>query len=522
MINITDEESGFKLSRGSTVSLSETSVSTTTSSREESSQVDQQSYKMTLDYESSSIILHELMSEYGYNFVGDIISHLIQFTKFKSGGYPSLRNDSQSFDEYFQYYSHWKNVTNINYRAIFYLALDGDTWCAFIYIIAGMLLMIGVFLKQYLTTEGQKNIFLIVSLSYGLCSGRYLMKSALYKWHQNYSNDKLILKLQSAFLMKADGRSQWIQQRDHETICLAYSEFVIRRYGSNGSMSQIQLNRLIVEDAELLVTFEEMNHVFTVLDFKKDGKITPDEFFLFLTNPRTNISASCRIRNLFLEKLSDRIWMATFFFLLGSSLSACNNILKRSNDVGISFGRLSPSFVTSSCFMLGTLGFTVNDFYHQYILYCSREKVKMILLCWFKTAKYYEQETKCKNLSNSKRLTIKNLRLLVDESSLYLSDELFLEIIGSIKMVKDDHLIAEADIINFIDTQSSIVSKVCFGCFTNSMFLANFIWFLGAAGFFLSSCVQESTLWFGIGERVSEISMVNSLVVVFLSKSNFA
>lgn len=521
MINVVDEESGFKLSRGSTASLSETSVSTT-SSREECSQVDEQSRKMSLDYESDRIMFHELMSAYGYNFPANIISHFFQCIKANSGGSPSLRNDSRSFDEYFQYYSNWKtNVTNINYNAMFYLALDGDAWCAFIYIIAGMLLIIGIFLKQFITIEGQRNIFLIVSLSYGSCSGRYLMKSVLCKWYQSYSIDDLICKIQSAFIMKADERSLWTLQRDHETICYAYSEFVIGRYGRNGSLSQIQLNRLIVEDAEILVTFEELNHVFTLLDFKKDGKITSDEFFLFLTHARTNVSASGRIRNIFLKVLSDRIWMSTFFFLLGSSLSACNNILKRLNDVGITFGRVSPSFFTSSCFVLGTLGFTLHDFYHQYILYCAREKVKMVLLCWFKTAKYYEKDTNCKMLSNSKGLTIKNLRLLLDDSTLYLSDQWFFEIIGTITTAKDDHLITEADIIDFIDTQSSMLLNVCFGCFTNVMFLANFIWFLGAAGFLLSSYAEENTLWFGIGERVSELSIVNTLAV-FCSKSNFA
>jgi hypothetical protein len=145
----------------------------------------------------------------------------------------------------------------------------------------------------------------------------------------------------------------------------------------------------------------------------------------------------------------------------------------------------------------------------------------MVLLCWFKTAKYYETDTNCKMLSNSKGLTIKNLRLLLDDSTLYLSDQLFFEIIGTMATMKDNHLIAEADIITFIDTQSSMCLNVCFGCFTNFMFLANFIWFLGAAGFLLSSYVEDSTIWFGIGERVSELSIVNTLVV-FYSKSNFA
>jgi hypothetical protein len=334
------------------------------------------------------------------------------------------------------------------------------------------------------------------------------------KLSQTKSREKLMLNLQTALLMKAEEYKPILTTTETDDnhlyygiICHHYSNDVILRYGKHGHITSSQLYHLILEETDCLVTFEELNHVFTALDYKEDGKITFDEIFLWLQgsiNSLPAITASGRIQNELLHVFSDRIWMSTFFFLLGSSLSALNNILKRFDNVEISLGSISVPFIVSSCFVLGTLGLTLQDVDNQCKLFRLQNKVKQVLLCWLQTEKYNQKDTNKNTFLNTNGLTRKNLRMLMDDANVSISDQLLLDCFGTYTVSKDNRML-ESDIVNNISTQSNQFLTVCLRCFTNFTFLANFVWFLGAVGFWISSCVESNNIWFFIGDRVSQL-----------------
>ena len=515
-----DEESGCKLSRSSTVSLSEISVSTLSTREDDNFQGDKQSIKMRIYCASDSFMFHELMSVYGYFFPANIIIHLIQLTNVDSEKSLSLRKFSETFGKCLQ---HNQKLKSTEKHMLSQLNLNGDFWCAFIFMIAGLLLMVGVFLKHFMSTECQRNIFLMASISYGVCSGKGLTKSVIYKWRQIKTNEQLMIKLRNSFLMKVEENKRAILSTPtddghsyHESICHAYSVDVTVRYGTRGSISPTQLNNLILEETDWLVTFEELKHVFTVLDCKGDGKVTSEELFLFLTNDLRVNTRIDHVQNVIFHLLSDRILISTVVFLLGSSLSALNNILRRFNDVAISAGSLSMSFFISSCFVLGTLGFTLNDYHQQYDFVCLRTKIKQILLCWFKTEKLNEKDDakRNNNTSNTNGLTRKTFRLLLDDANVFMSDQSFLAILEIFTASKENNHIPETDIIKFISTPHwNRFIEVCAGCFTNFLFLANCLWFFGAVGFWMSSCVEINNVWYDVGERVSQLLIISKSVV---------
>jgi Ca2+-binding EF-hand superfamily protein len=479
---------------------------------------------MRIEYASDSFIFHDLMSVYGYSFPANIIIHIIQLLNDDSEILLSLQKFSESFGKCLQ---HKQKLKSTQKHMMTHLILNGDCWCAYIYIIAGLLLMVGVFLKKIISTECQRNIFLMASISYGVCSGRGFIKSVICKWRQIKTNKQLMTELRNAFMMKVEENKGAILSTPtddghsyDEIMCHAYSVDVNVRYGTRGAISLTQLNHLILEETDCFLTFEELKHVFTLLDCKGDGKITTEEFFLFLTNDLRVNNTNGHVQNVIFHLMSDRILISTAVFLLGSSLSALNNILRRFNDVAaISAGSLSLPFFISSCFVLGTLGFTLNDYRQQHDLFSLRTKIKQILLCWFKTEKYNEKDDtkRNNNTSNTNGLTRKNFRLLLDDSNVFISDQLFLAILGTITASKENNYIPETDINKFISTHSNQFFEVCAGCFTNSLFLANCLWFFGAIGFLMSSCVEINTVWYDVGEKVSQLLIILKKCCRFLS-----
>lgn len=534
MIHLDEEIGNSDLSKGSTVSLSDFSTTSTNLSFGDTEDSHANDGVSSFDCKADVSLLYEKLYSDGYGYPAEALMNFLgtfplynNYNK-KSKHCPFMRRTlinefrALSATDFRSQREKWRNKNN-HRRVLSRMIRDIDSWCALIYLIAGLLLMTAIFLGTFLDFHTRRNTLLAVSFSYGVCSGRGVVHMIRIKWHRLYQNEAWVrnefrkLVLEKATKYHNHGKSCSYDEKKWHQMDMIHSfiDHIFTRYGRFESLSLSQFNKMILEETEVTLTQQELNMTFSSLDYLQDGKITPGEMYLYLKG--THITKEVTLMEVFqkvvYEAFTDRIWMATFFFLIGSSMSASNNILKRYQiDLAQYFGTISPSILISVFFVLGTLGFTYHDYHGELELYNIKEKVKRQLHYFVCIAKYNDSNTQIFNFSLETGFTKQDFRLFLDDANILMSDSIYLNIYESIKKSKSDNRIHKEEIVDFLSQTRRAKYVIFKRCLSNLMFLANFIWFIGAIGFLISACVTITTtdhtqsIWNVIGDRVSSFS----------------
>ena len=310
--------------------------------------------------------------------------------------------------------------TNPSIIAMKHLARNINFWLAFLYVIAGVLLMIVSF---YINDVGDNDnsvisektsssrlhlradLYLCVSICYIVNSAKFIFEYPIKEWKAQKRNWEMMLDFKKKLLIQAakceyDAETcggvlladdDGIKDEENAKLATFIANHIFMEHSNTSCTCKCtctctrSLTALTKKDLELLLLKEIgspcdsrlINNIFTSMDINDDGTISAEEFHYFVAGTRMDMddasaslksklrSQSCSILGLacsvFWTTITDLNWQMTSCFALGSLTSFLHNAMARYSvglvDLDRILGDTSPGIVTAYFFLVGSTGY---------------------------------------------------------------------------------------------------------------------------------------------------------------------
>jgi hypothetical protein len=189
------------------------------------------------------------------------------------------------------------------------------------------------------------------------------------------------------------------------------------------------------------------------------------------------------------------MYLMTFCFFLGTTISTLKNILGRSgDDLSFIFGRHSPSAVAAWFSFFGTISFTQMAVEWLAKDFDRDAQVKEVLASCVRYASYYHRDDPIWIKYNANNgLDKQSMGRILEESYIILSEG---ELNGLFQAIDTDNngVLSKDEIEGHLGVEKNRNVEIFFMCLRSWNFWANFIWLIGSVFYLIPNYAEGALL----------------------------